>query len=177
MTDRQAIRQYFEIHRPELLICNAGCARDALLAKTREEDWDQQLAVNLNGAAACAAEASRSMLRARRGHIVFVSSYSALHPPAGQAAYAAAKAGLIGLAKSLAREFGLRGIRVNTILPGFLDTPMTASLSQARREQVICDHVLGELNSPDEVAAFLVNLHERLLHTSGQVFQLDSRVS
>ena len=116
------------------------------------------------------------MLRARRGHIVFISSFSALHPPAGQAAYAAAKAGLIGLSKSLARELGPAGIRVNAILPGFLDTPMTAGLSAERREQVRRDHALGRFNDPEAVAAFLVHLHNHLPHTSGQVFQLDSRV-
>ena len=177
VTDHEAVRDLFRLHEPELLVCNAGITRDAPLARLEEAAWDQVIAVNLRGAARCAAAASRSMLRARRGHIVFISSFSALHPPAGQAAYAAAKAGLIGLSKSLARELGPAGIRVNTILPGFLDTPMTAGLSEERREQVRRDHALGQFNTPDAVAAFLVHLHDHLPHTSGQIFQLDSRIA
>jgi 3-oxoacyl-[acyl-carrier protein] reductase len=176
VTDREAVQDYFQEHSPALLVCNAGIIRDTPLARLGEAAWDDVMSVNLHGAAACAAAASRGMLRARGGHIVFVSSYSALHPPLGQAAYAAAKAGMLGLAKSLARELGPAGIRVNTILPGFLDTPMTAAVSAERREQVRRDHVLGRCNTPETVADFLVHLHERMPHTSGQVFQLDSRV-
>ncbi len=176
VTEPEAVRDFFRCHEPELLVCNAGIIRDAPLARLDEAAWDEVIAVNLRGAAHCAAAASRPMLRARRGHIVFISSFSALHPPAGQAAYAAAKAGLVGLSKSLARELGPAGIRVNAILPGFLDTRMTAGLSDERREQVRGDHVLGRFNTPDAVAAFLVHLHDHLPHTSGQVFQLDSRI-
>ena len=177
VTDENAVREFFREHSPEFLICNAGLTRDAPLARLGESGWDEVMAVNLRGAAACAAAASRSMVRARRGHIAFISSYSALHPPLGQAAYAAAKAGLLGLAKSLARELGPAGIRVNTILPGFLDTPMTAALPEERREQVRRDHLLDRFNTAEAAAQFLVHLHDRLPHTSGQVFQLDSRIS
>jgi 3-oxoacyl-[acyl-carrier protein] reductase len=176
VTDERAVRDFFRDHPAELLVCNAGLTRDAPLARLGEAAWDEVMAVNLRGAAACAAAAARGMLRARRGHLVFISSFSALHPPGGQAAYAAAKAGLLGLAKSLARELGPAGIRVNTILPGFLDTPMTAGLSGERRAQVRRDHVLDRFNTPEAVAAFLVHLHDHLPHTSGQVFQLDSRI-
>ena len=176
VTDPEAVRAFFRLHQPELLVCNAGITRDAPLARLDEVSWDEVLAVSLRGAARCAAAASRPMLRARHGHIVFISSYSALHPPVGQVAYASAKAGLIGLSKSLARELGPAGIRVNAILPGFLDTPMTESLSEDRREQVRRDHALGRFNTPDAVAAFLAYLHDNLPHTSGQIFQLDSRV-
>lgn len=177
VTDGCAVREYFHQNPAELLICNAGITRDAPLARLGERAWDEVMAVNLRGAAACAAAASRGMLRARRGHLVFISSHSALHPPSGQAAYAAAKAGLLGLAQSLARELGPAGIRVNTILPGFLDTPMTAQLSGERREQVRRDHVLDRFNTTEAAAEFLVHLHDHLPHTSGQVFQLDSRIS
>ena len=176
VTNPEVVRDFFRRHEPELLVCNAGITRDAPLARLDEAVWDEVIAVNLRGAARCAAAASRSMLRARRGHIVFISSFSALHPPPAQAAYAAAKAALIGLSRSLARELGPAGIRVNIILPGFLDTPMTVGLSEDRREQVRRDHALGHFNTPDAVAAFLAHLHDHLPHTSGQVFQLDSRV-
>lgn len=177
VTDAAAVHEFFREHPAELLVCNAGLTRDAPLARLDEAAWDEVMAVNLRGAAACAAAASRAMLKNRRGHIVFISSFSALHPPAGQAAYAAAKAGLTGLAKSLARELGPAGIRVNTLLPGFLDTPMTAGLSGERREEVRRAHVLGRFNTPEAVASFLVQLHDHLPHTSGQVFQLDSRIA
>ncbi len=177
VTDRRAVDAFFRVHAPDLLICNAGLTRDAPLARLGAEEWDAVIAANLTGAAHCSAAASRAMIRARRGHIVFISSFSALHPPPGQAAYAAAKAGLIGLGKSLAKELGPAGIRVNTVLPGFLETPMTAAVTAGRRDQVIREHALGRLNTPDAVAAFVVHLHDHLPHTSGQVFQLDSRIS
>lgn len=173
--DGAGVKDYLRAHPPALLVCNAGLTQDAPLARLPEAAWDEVLAVNLRGAALCAAAALRGMIRARAGHIVFISSYSALHPPAGQAAYAAAKAGLIGLARSLAKEAGPAGIRVNAILPGFLETKMTAGLSEARREQVKAQHALGRFNTPEAVAAFLLTLHSDLHHTSGQVFQLDSR--
>jgi 3-oxoacyl-[acyl-carrier protein] reductase len=117
------------------------------------------------------------MLKRRDGHILFVSSHAALHPRAGQAAYAAAKAGLLGLTRSLAREFGSRGVRVNALLPGFLETPMTAGLATEVVDSVRAAHVLGRFNQVSEVAAFVRCLHLEMRGTSGQVFSLDSRVS
>jgi 3-oxoacyl-[acyl-carrier protein] reductase len=176
VTDAAAVKAYFRDREVGLLICNAGITRDALLGKLPEEDWDAVMAVNLRGAARCAAAASRWMIRARAGHIIFISSHSAIHPPAGQAAYAAAKAGLIGLAMSLAKELGPAGVRVNAVLPGFLETRMTAGLSEERKEQVQREHVLGSFNTAEAVGEFLLTLHGKMPHTSGQVFRLDSRV-
>lgn len=177
VTDSDVVTSYFSGLEVDLLICAAGITRDAPLAKLEQSAWDETLAVNLHAAARCARGVLKGMWRRKSGHIVFVSSFSALHPPAGQAAYAAAKAGLIGLAKSLAREAGPANVRVNVILPGFLETPMTAKVSPARREEVRAAHVLGRFNTPEAVARFLRTLHEDLPHTSGQVFQLDSRVA
>lgn len=177
IADAGRVREWFSGRAIDLLVCNAGLARDALLPKLDGAAWDETIAVNLKGAAFCAAAAAKEMIRGRSGHIIFISSFSALRPPAGQAAYAAAKAGLIGLARSLARELGPAGIRVNTILPGFLNTPMTAGVGPDRRETVRREHVLGRFNTPDAVASFLRHLHESLPHTSGQVFQLDSRIA
>lgn len=177
VTDRDAVAAYFANLETDLLVCAAGITRDAPLAKLEESAWDETLAVNLHAAARCARGVLKGMWRRKSGHIVFVSSFSALHPPIGQAAYAAAKAGLIGLAKSLAREAGPANVRVNVILPGFLETPMTAKVSSARRDEVRAAHVLGRFNTPEAVARFLRTLHEDLPHTSGQVFQLDSRVA
>ena len=177
VTNPDSVSTFFKnLEALELFVANAGLSHDRLLARIDEADWDRQLEVNLNGAFRCAKAALKPMLRRRSGHLVFISSYSAIHPPAGQAAYAAAKAGLIGLAKSLAREVGPAGIRVNVIMPGFLETRMTASLSDARKEIVRRNHALGRMNTVDSVARFLLHLHQELPHTSGQVFQLDSRV-
>lgn len=170
------VRRWFaEREVPELLVCAAGTTRDRLLARMDEADWDRVMADNLSGAAHCARAVSRGMVRRRSGHIVFISSYSALHPPPGQAAYAAAKAGLHGLARSLARELGPAGIRVNTVLPGFLETAMTREVTPERVEAVRREHALGHFNQPQQVADFLHFLHTRLPHSSGQLFSLDSR--
>lgn len=160
---------------PDLLICQAGLAENALIARCSESSWDRQIEVNLHGAYRCAKQVLPEMLARSQGHIIFISSHSAIHPPSGQAAYAAAKAGLIGLAKSLAAEVGPAGLRVNAILPGFLDTKMTRDLSPARRDEVKREHHLRRFNTPDVVAKFILCLHHELPHTSGQVFALDSR--
>jgi 3-oxoacyl-[acyl-carrier protein] reductase len=109
------------------------------------------------------------------GHIIFISSQSAIHPPPGQAAYAAAKAALLGLATELACRHGPAGIRINTVLPGFLETRMTAPVSAARKAEVLAGHVLGRFNTCEAVGRFIRFLHQDLPHTSGQVFQLDNR--
>ncbi|MES2437701.1 MAG: SDR family NAD(P)-dependent oxidoreductase [Verrucomicrobiota bacterium] len=161
----------------DLLVCTAGITRDAPLGRLEEEEWDEVLAVNYQGAADCAAAVLPGMMGRGCGHVVFISSHSALHPPVGQVAYAAAKAALLGLTRSLAVEYGRHGIRVNAVLPGFLETPMTAGLSARRKAEVLAAHSLGGFNTPPSVAKFIRHLHEELPHTSGQVFQLDSRVS
>ena len=177
VTSPESVAAFFKDRETDLLVCNAGLTRDVPLVKLSEADWDAVLQTNLHGAARCAKIALRGMVKRRTGHVVFISSYSALHPPAGQAAYAAAKAGLIGLTKSLAQEVGRAGIRVNAVLPGFLETCMTAGVSIERREQVREEHTLGRFNTPEAVAKFIRILEEELPHTSGQVFQLDSRIA
>jgi 3-oxoacyl-[acyl-carrier protein] reductase len=177
VADPASVRNWFSGHpTPDLLVCAAGSTRDRPLLRLTEPDWDRVLADNLTGAARCARAALPAMVRRRSGHIVFVSSWSAHHPPPGQAAYAAAKAGLLGLMRSLAREVGPANIRVNAILPGFLETNMTRPLSPERIQSVRRSHVLGRFNHPAQVAEFLLFLESRLPHTSGQIFQLDSRV-
>jgi 3-oxoacyl-[acyl-carrier protein] reductase len=172
-----AVRAYFESREVDLLICAAGVARDAPLAAIDEGDWDEVIAVNYRAAAACSAAAMPQMIRRRSGHIIFISSYSALHPPAGQAAYATSKAALLGLVASLATQNGPHGIRVNAVLPGFLETKMTQNVSENRKAQVLSQHTLGRFNTTAAVAGFIRHLHEDLPHTSGQIFQLDSRIS
>lgn len=174
VSDSASIQSFFERHRPGLLICNAGITRDQPLARLSDKDWDEVMQVNLQGALACARAAMAGMQGG--GHVVFLSSFSALHPPVGQAAYATAKAALMGLVSDLAVRHGKDNIRVNAVLPGFLETRMTAAVSEERRQQVVDHHCLGRFNTADRVAAFVRFMHCDLPHTSGQVFNLDSRL-
>lgn len=166
-----------DLPRLDLLVHNAGFLRDAPLARMSEADFAAVLEVHLRGAFLCARAALRPMLRQGGGHLVFVGSFSALSGPAGQANYAAAKAGLIGLAQSLAAEYGGRGVRANVVLPGLLETPMSAPLltDPERPRRALAAHTLGRFNTPAEAARFIAFLHS-LPHTSGQVFSLDSRI-
>ena len=177
VTSSQSVEAYFDgLERLDLLINNAGTTRDTIFLKQSAEDRDLVLATNLKGAHLCSQGAAALMMRTRSGHIINIGSYSALHPPMGQTAYAAAKAGLIGLTKSYAQELGKRNIRVNCVLPGFLETKMTEPLSDAVKTAAKEQHSLGRFNTPEEAARFVAFL-ESSPHISGQIFQLDSRVS
>lgn len=173
--DPAAQRKFFNGLPVDLLVCAAGITRDAPLARLTSQTWDETWAVNFQGARDCAQAVLPGMIARGCGHIVFISSFSALHPPAGQAAYAAAKAALLGLTSDLAARHGPSNIRVNCVLPGFLDTRMTEAVTEARSAEVFSAHRLGRLNTCDRVAAFIHFLHHELPHTSGQIFQLDSR--
>jgi 3-oxoacyl-[acyl-carrier protein] reductase len=175
MQDPNAIRAVLESVPVDLLVCAAGSIRDAPLARMDESMWDEVFSVNFTAAAACAAAVLPGMIRRGGGHIVFISSYSALHPPVGQAAYATAKAALLGLTESFARENGRHGVRVNAILPGFLETGMTSTVIARRKAAILGDHALGRFNTSKAVAEFIRFLHDKLPDTSGQAFQLDSR--
>ena len=160
----------------DLFLCAAGMIRDAPLTRITDLDWDEIFSVNYQAAESCAKIVLPEMIKQGKGHIVFISSYSALHPPVGQAAYATAKAALLGLTTDLALKHGPQGIRVNTILPGFLETRMTETVSKLRKNEILAAHSLGRFNTPQIVAKFIRFLHEELSETSGQIFQLDSRV-
>ena len=177
VTNDSDVRDYFNERSVDLLICAAGIIRDRPLARLDEATWDQVLATNYHGAAGCAVAALEGMARSGRGHVVFISSHSALHPPAGQAAYAASKAALLGLTAALAKLYGPVGVRVNAVLPGFMETKMTADVAVGRKTKVLSEHVLGRFNTPSAVGKFIRFLHDELPHTSGQIFRLDSRVS
>jgi NAD(P)-dependent dehydrogenase (short-subunit alcohol dehydrogenase family) len=172
-----SVKGFFEsANDVDLLVCNAGIAIDKTIAKMTEEDWSRVIDVNLKGAFLCAREVSRAMAKRRSGHILFISSFSALHPPVGQANYSAAKSALLGMMKSMAQELGRRNVRVNAVIPGFMDTKMTAALSDQIKQDVLGRHVLGRYNTPEAVADFITYLHQHMPHTSGQVFNLDSRI-
>ena len=175
VTDRDAVCRWFDGRNVDLLVCAAGIARDTPVARMSESDWDRVWSVCFEGARSCAMAAGAAMRKQGGGHVIFVSSRSALHPPAGQAAYAAAKAQLLGLTAELACRWGDSNIRVNAILPGFLETPMTCDVGPKRRSEVLSDHALGRFNTCERAAAFIDFLHHEMPHTSGQVFQLDSR--
>lgn len=175
MRNPQGIRAFMKNRPVDLLICSAGLIQDQLLLKMEESSWDDLLAVNFEGAAECARHALPQMLAAEGGHIIFISSYSALHPKQGQSAYAVAKAGLIGLTSSLSKYYGKHNVRINAILPGFMETQMTQALTMKQKSEILDSHVLGRLNQVENVARFCRFLHESMPDTSGQVFQLDSR--
>jgi 3-oxoacyl-[acyl-carrier protein] reductase len=136
----------------EVLVSNAGVTDDTLLLRMSEEQFTRVVDANLTGAYRVAKRAAGRMLRARAGRMVFVSSVVALAGSAGQVNYAASKAGLIGLARSLARELGSRGITANVVAPGFVDTDMTAALSAERRAEILAQVPLGRYASVEEVA-------------------------
>lgn len=135
-----------------VLVANAGVTRDNLLMRMSDEDIDDVLATNLAGSIRLCRGVSRGMLRAKSGRIVMVSSVVGLLGSAGQVNYAASKAGLVGAARSLARELGSRGITVNVVAPGFVDTDMTAELDEARRAEILSAVPLGRYADVSEVA-------------------------
>ena len=141
-------------HGPvEVLVANAGITADTLLLRMSEEDWSSVIDTNLTGSFRLAKRASKGMLRLRRGRIVFISSVVGLLGSPGQVNYAASKAGLVGMARSLARELGSRGITANVVAPGFVDTDMTAVLTDEQRASIKTQVPLGRYADPEEVAS------------------------
>ena len=140
-----------------------------------ETIWDKVFSLNYDAAMWAATAAIPGMVERGSGHVVFISSHAAIHPAIGQAAYSTAKAALLGLTADLAERWGSSGIRINAVMPGFLETPMTTTVSASRKEEVKEEHRLGRFNTPVATAGFIRFLDEEMPHTSGQVFQLDSR--
>jgi 3-oxoacyl-[acyl-carrier protein] reductase len=144
----------------EVLVANAGITRDTLLMRMSDEDWDQVIATNLTGAFRVARRAARPMIRGRFGRIVFISSVVGQMGSAGQVNYAASKSGLVGMARSLARELGSRGVTANVVAPGFIETDMTADLGEDLVKKYAEQIPLGRLGSVDDIAGtveFLVS--------------------
>ena len=136
----------------EVLVANAGITRDTLLMRMSDEDWDQVIATNLTGAFRVARRAARPMIRARFGRIIFMSSVAGQMGSAGQVNYAAAKSGLVGMARSLARELGSRGVTTNVVAPGFIETDMTAGLGDDLVKKYAEQIPLGRFGSVDDIA-------------------------
>jgi len=179
ITDPDQLEQAFvaaeQAHGPvEVLVCNAGITADGLLMRMSDEQWDSVIATNLTASFKLVRRASRSMIKGRFGRIVFVSSVVALLGSAGQVNYAASKAGLVGLARSLTRELGARGITANVVAPGFIETDMTAALDQATIEAYEKRIPAARLGATDDVASaveFLVS--DAAGYISGAVLPVD----
>lgn len=160
--------------RIDILVNNAGITKDNLILKMSEEDFDAVLDTNLKGAFLCMKHASKLMLKQKAGRIINISSISGIIGNAGQANYCAAKAGLIGITKSLARELGSRGITVNAVAPGFIETDMTEKLSEQIKEGMLAQIPLKRAGSVKDIAeavAFLAS--ERAAYITGQTLQVN----
>ena len=174
--DETQIQSYFAAMGDlDILIVNAGMTHDGPMVTLSGENFDEMMEVNLRGAFLCARAALKSMIPRRSGHIILIGSRAARIGTRGQSLYAAAKAGLFGLGQSLAREYSPRNIRCNIVLPGFMESRMTASLSPARIEEVRSETALGRFNTVENAARFIAFL-AGLDHVSGQIFTLDSRI-
>ena len=161
-----------------ILVCNAGITRDNLLMRMKEAEWSDVIDTDLNSLVYCAKEAVRPMLKGRWGRIIAITSVNALRGSAGQCNYAAAKAGMIGFIKSLAREVAAKGITANAIAPGFIDTDMTSVLSDELKEKFVESIPAGRVGTPQDVAgavAFLAS--ENASYIQGQVIAVDGGIT
>ncbi len=163
-----------EVGRVDVLVNNAGITRDALLARMKEADWDAELSVDLKGPFLCSQVATRIMAKQHGGRIINISSIVGAMGNIGQANYVAAKAGLIGLTKTTAREYASRNVTVNAVAPGFIDTAMTAVLPEKVKTAMLASIPLGRMGSPEDVAeavAFLAS--DAAAYITGQVLHVN----
>ena len=161
----------------EVLVANAGITRDTLLMRMSDEEFDDVIATNLAGAFKCVRRASKGMIRLRRGRIVLISSVVGLYGAPGQANYAASKSGLVGMARSITRELGGRGITANVVSPGFIDTEMTQALPEKVRESYLAAIPAGRFADPVEVASVVRFIASpEAAYISGAVIPVDGGV-
>ena len=179
ITDSAAVDAAFaevekELGAVEVLVANAGITDDTLLLRMSDEQFERVVDTNLKGAFRVAKRASSKMLRAKWGRMIFISSVVGLYGGPGQVNYAASKAGLVGLARSITRELGSRNITANVVAPGFIETEMTAVLPEARQAEIIKAVPAGRLASPDEVAAAVTFLaSDAAAYINGAVIPVD----
>jgi len=162
-------------NRIDVLVNNAGITRDGVLLRMSEQNWDDVMGINLTGAFLCMRAASQIMQHQKNGHIISLASIVALQGREGQANYSASKAGVIGLTKAAAREFGPMNVKVNAVIPGYLPTAMGETVSDTMHDRIIRENALGRVSNPSEVAEFIYQL-SLMENVSGQVFNLDSRI-
>lgn len=170
-----AFKQAEETHGPvEILIANAGITHDTLLLRMSEDDWSSVIDTNLTGTFRVIKRASKGMLRLRRGRIIMISSVVGLLGSAGQVNYAASKSGLVGMARSLARELGSRSITANVVAPGFVETDMTDALTEDQKQAIRDQVPLGRYASPDEIASAVTWLaSDGAAYVTGAVIPVD----
>ncbi|MFI7077472.1 3-oxoacyl-ACP reductase FabG [Micromonospora sp. NPDC049903] len=179
ITDAESVDAAFsaveaELGPVEVLVANAGITDDTLLLRMSEEQFTRVVDTNLTGAYRCAKRASGKMLRAKWGRMIFVSSVVGLTGSAGQVNYAASKAGLVGVARSITRELGTRNITANVVAPGFIETDMTAVLTEQRKAEILKSIPAGRMAAPDEVAAVVTWLAgDGAGYVSGAVIPVD----
>ena len=183
VTDAAAVKALLdgvvkEFGRIDILVNNAGITRDGLLMMMKESDFDDVISANLRGTFLCMKAVSRTMMKQRYGRIVNLSSVVGLHGNAGQVNYAASKAGVIGMTKSLAKELASRGVTVNAVAPGFIATDMTAAMTDAAKEATLAAIPMSRLGAPEDVAravAFLAS--DEAAYITGQVLAVDGGMS
>ncbi len=163
-----------ELGNLDILVNNAGVTRDTLIARMSDEDWAEVLGTNLNGMFHTCRAVARKMLRRRSGAIVNLTSYVGLHGNAGQTNYAASKGGIVGFTKALAKELGNRGVRVNAVAPGYIDTELTGVLSEEIRELIRTNTPLQRLGTPEDVAGAVRFLcSDEAAFVTGEVLLVD----
>jgi 3-oxoacyl-[acyl-carrier protein] reductase len=171
----EAIKKTLEaFQHVDILVNNAGITKDQLLMKMSEEDWDKVMDINVKSCYNTSHALVRSMMKARKGSIINMSSVVGLMGNAGQANYCASKAAIIGLTKALARELAPRNIRVNCVAPGFIETPMTDAMTEAQKESTLANIPLGRMGHPDEIANAVLFLASGLSeYITGQILSVN----
>ncbi|APU14365.1 MULTISPECIES: 3-oxoacyl-ACP reductase FabG [Actinoalloteichus] len=173
-----AFKEIAEAHGPvEVLVSNAGITADTLLLRMNEDTFDRVIDTNLAGAYRVAKQAASAMLRKRWGRIIFISSVSGLSGSPGQVNYAASKAGLVGMARSIARELGSRNITANVVAPGFVETEMTEAVSEERKADILSQAAIRRFGKPEEIAAAVTWLaSDQSSYVTGAVLPVDGGV-
>ncbi len=179
VASQQDVKNFFntiveESGRVDVLVNNAGITKDGLLVRMKEQDWDRVLGINLKGAFNCIQAVAKTMMKQRSGRIINITSVVGVMGNAGQANYTASKAGLIGLTKTAARELAPRGITVNAIAPGFIETSMTINLSEKARQTLLAQVPLGRMGRPEDVAQIVRFLaSDEASYVTGQVIHVN----